>query len=590
MISSKNTAKKRLNLFIYVNAFFLGIVLMSLEMLGSRYLNPYFGSSIYIWAALISTVLLALAIGYFLGGALADKAPSPLLLGILILCAAYYITLIPLFYNQLCVYIYTILPENHANSLIASVCLLFVPLLLLGIFSPFAIKLVLAYNSSAGRVSGRIYGISTMGNIFGTRLITYILSLINFLCAFSFFALYFFYEDRQSQKMNILLKSLIKRKKITTFAVFFLYCALLIGSVYISDAAENSQNISLELQSPDSYKDTVLLHKTAVEKKAEAGGDPLISGPLAMETKSVNETYPASSHPNKNIVAYTKEYPLGDKQAGLIAAIETEYNNIYIYKNREYVTMKFVRLGTGYTESTANTKDDSELPVFYARVMLVGLLYVDSPRNILMIGLGGGTVTNYLHKFLRDDVYVRVVELDKGVIAAAKKYFHTREFCNYKIIENDGRLYLHDSKQTHDIIMLDAFRGGYVPFHLLTKEFYALANSRLSPGGCLVINLHAATELFPSSLATMKQVFQNVETFQAQGNVIAVAYQGEKKDDKTLQKKAAYMQNKYHLNYDLEKIYRLKYNENYENASVLTDDFSPAYYLDSIKRHNRKQW
>jgi spermidine synthase len=603
MISSRNTAKKKFNLFIYINAFFLGIVLMSLEMLGSRYLNPYFGSSIYIWAALISTVLLALAIGYFLGGALADKAPSPLLLGILILCAAYYITLIPLFYNQLCVYIYTILPENHANSLIASVCLLFVPLLLLGIFSPFAIKLVLAYNSSAGRVSGRIYGISTMGNIFGTlfttfflipligtRLITYILSLINFLCAFSFFALYFFYEDRQSQKMNILLKSLIKRKKITTFAVFFLYCALLIGSVYISDAAENSQNISLELQSPDSYKDTVLLHKTAVEKKAEAGGDPLISGPLAMETKSVNETYPASSHPNKNIVAYTKEYPLGDKQAGLIAAIETEYNNIYIYKNREYVTMKFVRLGTGYTESTANTKDDSELPVFYARVMLVGLLYVDSPRNILMIGLGGGTVTNYLHKFLRDDVYVRVVELDKGVIAAAKKYFHTREFGNYKIIENDGRLYLHDSKQTHDIIMLDAFRGGYVPFHLLTKEFYALANSRLSPGGCLVINLHAATELFPSSLATMKQVFQNVETFQAQGNVIAVAYQGEKKDDKTLQKKAAYMQNKYHLNYDLEKIYRLKYNENYENASVLTDDFSPAYYLDSIKRHNRKQW
>jgi spermidine synthase len=603
MISSRNTAKKKFNLFIYINAFFLGIVLMSLEMLGSRYLNPYFGSSIYIWAALISTVLLALAIGYFLGGALADKAPSPLLLGILILCAAYYITLIPLFYNQLCVYIYTILPENHANSLIASVCLLFVPLLLLGIFSPFALKLVLAYNSSAGRVSGRIYGISTMGNIFGTlfttfflipligtRLITYILSLINFLCAFSFFALYFFYEDRQSQKMNILLKSLIKRKKITTFAVFFLYCALLIGSVYISDAAENSQNISLELQSPDSYKDTVLLHKTAVEKKAEAGGDPLISGPLAMETKSVNETYPASSHPNKNIVAYTKEYPLGDKQAGLIAAIETEYNNIYIYKNREYVTMKFVRLGTGYTESTANTKDDSELPVFYARVMLVGLLYVDSPRNILMIGLGGGTVTNYLHKFLRDDVYVRVVELDKGVIAAAKKYFHTREFCNYKIIENDGRLYLHDSKQTHDIIMLDAFRGGYVPFHLLTKEFYALANSRLSPGGCLVINLHAATELFPSSLATMKQVFQNVETFQAQGNVIAVAYQGEKKDDKTLQKKAAYMQNKYHLNYDLEKIYRLKYNENYENASVLTDDFSPAYYLDSIKRHNRKQW
>jgi spermidine synthase len=138
--------------------------------------------------------------------------------------------------------------------------------------------------------------------------------------------------------------------------------------------------------------------------------------------------------------------------------------------------------------------------------------------------------------------------------------------------------------------MLDAFRGGYVPFHLLTKEFYALARSRLSSGGCLVINLHATTELFPSSLATMKQVFKNVETFQAQGSVIAVAYRGEKKDDKTLKKKAAYMQNRYHLNYDLRKIYSLKYHETYENAPALTDDFSPAYYLDSIKRHNQKQW
>jgi spermidine synthase len=584
---------------------------MSLEMLGSRYLNPYFGSSIYIWAALISTVLLALAVGYFLGGALADRSPFPLFLGIVVLCAAYYIALIPMFYNQLCLYIYNMLPESHVNSLIAAVCVLFIPLLLLGIFSPFAIKLILAYNLSAGRASGRIYGISTLGNIFGTlfttfflipligtRLITYVLSALNFLCAFSFFVLYFFYDGGQSQKMNAILRFLIDRKKIATFAVFFLYCVLLIGSVYISDAAENYKNISLELKSPDSYKDNLLLYATTVQKKAEAGGDPLVSGPLAIETESVNTTDPASSgqratsgHSNKNmLLAYSREYPLGDKESGLIAAIETEYNNVYIYKNREYVTMKFVRFGTGYTESTSNTKDDSELPVFYTRVMLVGLLYADSPRNILMIGLGGGTVTNYLHKFLDNDAYVRAVELDKGVIAAAKKYFHTGEFTNYKIIENDGRLYLHDTNQIHDIIMIDAFRGGYIPFHLLTKEFYALANTRLSRGGCLVMNLHSDTELFASSLATMKQVFENVETFEAQGNVIAIAYQGKKKNDKYLRAKSAYLQKKYHFNYDLEKIYFLKYNENYGNASVLTDDFSPAYYLDSIKRHNRKQW
>ncbi len=580
MTSSHNPVKNRFNLFIYVNAFFLGIVLMSLEMLGSRYLNPYFGSSIYIWASLISTVLLALAMGYFLGGALADKAPSPLLLGIVVLCAAYYIALIPMFYNQLCAYIYNILPENRANSLIASLCLLFIPLLLLGIFSPFAIKLVLTYNSKAGSVAGKIYGTSTMGNIFGTlfttfflipligtRLITYVLSILNFLCAFSFFVLYFFYDDRtQGEKTPevaiwpTVLRSLIDRKKITAFVALLLYCFLLTGSVYISNAVRNSQNISLELQS-SSYKDNSLLRATNVKGKKD--------------DERLNKKYPESS---------------GNKQARLIAAIETEYNNIYIYNDHEYVTMKFVRFGTGYTESTVNTNDDSELPVFYTRVMLVGLLYSDSPQNILLIGLGGGTVTNYLHKFLHDDTSIRAVELDRGVISAAKKYFNTREFDNYKIIENDGRLFLHDTKQTHDIILVDAFRGGYVPFHLLTREFYSVANSRLSPGGCLVMNLHADTELFASSLATMKRVFQNVDTFQAQGNVIAVAYQGKKKNDQALMKKASYIQNKYPLSYDLKKIYSLKYTEKYENASVLTDDFSPAYYLESIKRHNLKQW
>ena len=62
---------------IYLVAFVTGAIVMSFEMLGSRYLNPYFGSGIYTWAALISTVLAALTAGYFLGGWLADRTASP---------------------------------------------------------------------------------------------------------------------------------------------------------------------------------------------------------------------------------------------------------------------------------------------------------------------------------------------------------------------------------------------------------------------------------------------------------------------------------------------------------------------------------
>jgi hypothetical protein len=70
-----------LALLIYIVAFLTGAIVMSFEMLGSRYLGPYFGSGIYTWAALISTVLAALCAGYFLGGSLADRYPSLRFLG-----------------------------------------------------------------------------------------------------------------------------------------------------------------------------------------------------------------------------------------------------------------------------------------------------------------------------------------------------------------------------------------------------------------------------------------------------------------------------------------------------------------------------
>src|SRR3984885_1494220 len=80
---------------IYVVAFIMGAIVMSFEMLGSRYLNPYFGSSIYTWAALISTVLIALTAGYFLGGALADRTASVAVLGATVLLGSAYLLALP---------------------------------------------------------------------------------------------------------------------------------------------------------------------------------------------------------------------------------------------------------------------------------------------------------------------------------------------------------------------------------------------------------------------------------------------------------------------------------------------------------------
>src|SRR5436309_13757428 len=82
---------------IYLVAFITGAIVMSFEMLGSRYLNPYFGSGIYTWASLISTVLAALTAGYFVGGSLADRRPSAAVLGATVLTGSAYLLLLPIF-------------------------------------------------------------------------------------------------------------------------------------------------------------------------------------------------------------------------------------------------------------------------------------------------------------------------------------------------------------------------------------------------------------------------------------------------------------------------------------------------------------
>jgi len=160
---------------VYANAFVTGAVIMSFEMLGSRYLNPYFGSGIYTWAALISSVLAALAIGYFIGGWLGDRRPQPSLLGYCIIAASVYLMAVPTIAEAAFVPIFDAIEDVRLGSMAAAMLILFVPLMILGFYSPFAIRLVLTDPHTSGRVSGRIYGISTLGSIFGVLFTTFYL-------------------------------------------------------------------------------------------------------------------------------------------------------------------------------------------------------------------------------------------------------------------------------------------------------------------------------------------------------------------------------------------------------------------------------
>ena len=135
-------------------------------MLGSRCLYPYFGGGIGTWAGLISTVLAALTIGYLVGGAVVDRHPSPRVITISCAVAAVYLALVPMSADPLMSAILNGIGDGPSAILIASACLLLVPLSFLGTFSPVAVRLLLRSTEETGRIAGLVYGISTIGNIF----------------------------------------------------------------------------------------------------------------------------------------------------------------------------------------------------------------------------------------------------------------------------------------------------------------------------------------------------------------------------------------------------------------------------------------
>src|ERR1700722_11727994 len=112
---------------LYLVAFVPGAIVMSFEMLGSRYLAPSFGAGIYTWASLISTVLAALCVGYFIGGYIAERHPNPPLLGATVALSSVYLLLLPMFSEELVQFFASQIDDIKLGSLAAAVAVMAFP-------------------------------------------------------------------------------------------------------------------------------------------------------------------------------------------------------------------------------------------------------------------------------------------------------------------------------------------------------------------------------------------------------------------------------------------------------------------------------
>ena len=160
---------------IFAVAFLAGFTLMSLEMVGSRLLAPFFGYSVYVWGSLIGIFLFSLSLGYLLGGRIADRYDPRRSLGWLFLLAGTWIFLLPYAATWIATAIVIVIGEDRSGTIMAATAMFLFPCLMLGSTSPLLLKVAVHDLSRIGRLSGRINAVSTVGNILGTVLTAFIL-------------------------------------------------------------------------------------------------------------------------------------------------------------------------------------------------------------------------------------------------------------------------------------------------------------------------------------------------------------------------------------------------------------------------------
>ncbi|HML12549.1 MAG TPA: fused MFS/spermidine synthase, partial [Xanthobacteraceae bacterium] len=246
------------------------------------------------------------------------------------------------------------------------------------------------------------------------------------------------------------------------------------------------------------------------------------------------------------------------RKNGLIAHIETVYNDIFVGKYQNILKLAFQWKGWYTRQSEANLADPDDLPLLYTRAFSLAAIYPPEVKRVLVLGLGGGSIPIYLYRFL-PEAAIDVVEIDPGIIDVAKKYFGLRETSRLHLIESDGRVFLKRHAEQYDLIIVDAFTGSYIPFHMMTKEFYQLVHSRLTTHGAAAINILPAEKLFASNVRTLKLAFDHLDFFNSgdasvdMTSVIVIASLDALTAAETVQRAAA-AQERYKFRFDVSRL------------------------------------
>ena len=422
--------------------FLSGAAHLGVEIAASRVLAPTFGSSLYVWGALIGVVLTGLAIGYWAGGVLADRWPSPYLFVGAIALGAVLVLLIPVVDEWVLEQVVTWDPGPRLDPLVAAI-LLFGPMsVVLASVSPIAVRLAARSIDRLGRTAGRLFSISTAGSIVGT-----------FLTAFWLVPEYG--TDQVLAVMSVVLLS--------AAAVVALVQRIWMPAAVLAGGAA-----------------AALLAVGALAPETSGGR---LTG-LAAQNWSPLYREREIRTPRKLDPA---EVSLAVGGFTVREARDTRYHRLFVVADEE---SRYLRFDSSF-QSGMYLDDPFRTRFAYSDYLHVGLAYKPNAKKVLVIGLGGAAVPKRVWRDFKD-VEITTVELDPEVVETAYRWFDLPRDPRIDVKVDDGRRFLQRNDEKYDVIMVDAFYSDGVPFHLTTLEFVELMRERLTPGGVIATNVIGA--------------------------------------------------------------------------------------------------
>jgi len=160
---------------VFALAGWSGFFVMAVELLSGRILAPNFGNSIYVWGGVITVFMLALSVGYLLGGHYSVHSPSLRRLGAILIAASVATLPVVALGDPVLNWIFDRINDPRYGSLMAASTLFFVPTAISGAVSPYAIRLLVTRLQASGRSAGIVYFVSTFGSAAGTILTSFYL-------------------------------------------------------------------------------------------------------------------------------------------------------------------------------------------------------------------------------------------------------------------------------------------------------------------------------------------------------------------------------------------------------------------------------